>query len=99
MQLAQALETSQSSITAWETEFRQPDFSTVAKIAAFFNVPMSALLPSSDGMDESYISAVAESLYTNQKLRLLFDAAKFLSPEDLDTVLSVANALNAKRGI
>lgn len=98
MELAKALETSQSSITAWECEAREPDFSTVAKIAKFFNVPMSALIPSVGNMDETFVGSVAESLRQNKKLRQLYDKVKFMSDANLDILLSVASAISKDGG-
>lgn len=97
MELADYLNTSQSSITSWETGRREPDFATLKKIAAFFNVPLSAILPTDDAVDDDYIGAVAESLHQNPKLRLLFDKSKFLSDVDLDAIISVVSAIQRER--
>ncbi len=97
MQLAEGLKTSQSSITSWEQERREPDFKTIQKLADFFNVPLSALLPSSDELDDSYVNVVAESLHQNPKLKLLFDRTKNLGESDLDAVLAVVNAISRER--
>lgn len=97
MEMAERLGTSQSAITSWECGRREPDFATLRKLANFFNVPLSALLPSDDTVDDDYIGAVAESLHQNPKLRLLFDRSKFLSDSDLDAVISVVSAISKER--
>lgn len=96
IQLAEALRTSQSSVTAWECETREPDFKTIEKIANYFNVPMSAILPSSDSVDKVLAAQVSEMMETNPKLKTLFDKVKYLSDTDLDTVIGVASALSSK---
>lgn len=93
MDLAKSLNTSQSAITAWERSAREPDFRTIQKIADFFGVPMSTLLPQDDTIDEDYTNSIANSLHKNPKLRTLFDKVKFLSDADLDVVISVVNAI------
>ena len=98
MEMAKLFNTSQSSITSWECGRREPDFSTLKRLAAFFGVPLSAILPSDDNVNEDYVNAVSEFLSQNPKLKELFDYVKFLSNEDIETVLSVARALNAKHG-
>lgn len=98
MELAEKLKTSQSSITGWEQGRREPDFRTIQRIAEFFNVPMSALLPSEDNVTDDYVAAVAESLHLNPKLRLLFDRSKYLSDSDLDAVIAVVSAIKRERG-
>lgn len=97
MELADRLGTSQSSITSWENGRREPDFATFRKLADFFRVPMSALLPSSDEIDEDYVGALAESLHQNPRLKLLFDKSKYLSDKDLDAVISVVSAIQRER--
>ena len=96
-ELAERLGTSQSSITAWESERREPDFKTIKRLAEFFNIPIGALLPSDD-VDDEYVGTVAESLHQNPKLKLLFDRSKFLSDSDLDAVLAVVSAIKKERG-
>ena len=58
---------------------------------------MSSLLPSEDIDDANYINTIAHTISQNQKLRLLFEKTKFLSDADLDTVLTVVNALTKDR--
>lgn len=98
MELAEKLKTSQSAITSYEQKKREPDFATIRKIADYFGVPMSALLPSDDAVTEDYVGEIAESLHLNPKLRLLFDRSKFLSDQDLDAVLGIVNAISRERG-
>lgn len=97
MEMAEGLGTSQSSITSWEQGRREPDFTTIKRIALFFNVPMSSLLPSSDDLEDGLVESVAEALHQNSKLKLLFDRSKYLSDSDLDVVLGVVNAIQKER--
>lgn len=93
MELAEGMQTTQSSITSWETGRREPDFATIRRIAEYFNVPMSSLLPSEDIEDDSYLNTIAQTISQNPKLHLLFERSKFLPDSDLETVLTVVNAL------
>ena len=77
MQLAEDLRTSQSAITSWENGKREPDFKTIERIAKYFNVPLSALLPSSDNLDDAYVTSIAEAFQQNPYLKLLFDRLRF----------------------
>lgn len=95
--LAKMLGSSQASITSWENETREPDFQTIRKLATFFNVPMSALLPSDDTAPEDYAIKVADQLHQNPKLKLVFDRSRFLSDQDLDAVLGILSALQKER--
>lgn len=93
MQLAESLNTSQSAITSWENGRREPDFRTIRKIADFFHVPMTALLPSTDAIDMDYVNSVAESFQQNPYLKLLFDRLRYMSDKNLKVIMGVANAL------
>lgn len=97
MQLAQALGTSQSAITAWETQTREPDFKTIQRLADYFHVPITSLLPSDDHEDDDRIKTISESLHSNPKLGLLFDRTRFMSDSDLDAVLAVVTAITKER--
>ena len=96
-ELAEHLKTSQSSITSWENGRREPDFRTIQRLADYFNVPITALLPSDDTVDKSFADSLAESLHANPKLRMLFDKTRYLSNEDIDVILGVANAISKER--
>lgn len=96
MKLAEGLQTTQSSITAWESERREPDFRTIQRIAEYFNVPLSALLPSDDSVDADFISVVAESIQQNEKLKELFNIVKGFSDQDLSALLAVARSISNK---
>lgn len=98
MQLAEGLKTSQSSITSWEQERREPDFKTIQKLADFFNVPLSSLLPSDDSISQDYINVVTETFKKNQKLKTLFDLVKNFDDGDLNVLISVAESISGKRG-
>lgn len=95
--LADELEISQSSVAAYEVGEREPSFAVIQKFADFFNVPASTLTPFSETSDD-YVQSVAESLHQNPKLQQLFDKSKYLSEEDLDTVLAVVSSLSRKYG-
>lgn len=97
MELAKALQTSQSAITAYESGRREPSFFVIERMANFFNVPMSSLLPSDDSVEEDFAGMVAESLHQNEKLKLLFDKTRKFNDSDLDAVLAVVNAISRER--
>lgn len=94
--LAQALGTSQAAITGYEVGTREPSFTTIQRIADFFGVPMSALMPSEDLVDDE-VRRMADALHKNPKLRLLFDRSEYLSDSDLDAVLAVVGAIAKER--
>ena len=79
-----------------------PNAKTLQKIAAYFGVSVEYLM--SNGKDENgekyYLNdetaAIAQDIFENKELRLLFDAARDAEPEDLETVHSMLLALKRK---
>ena len=103
-ELADALGISKSSINMYERGERQPNFETLELIADTFNVDMNYLLgkkSSTEVIPDVYYfnpetSKIAQEIYDNKELSLLFDAARDADPEDLQTVHSMLMALKRK---
>ncbi len=97
---AQILGSNQVNISAWEIGTRMPNLTTIQHIANTFNVPVASLIPHDEKMeDEAYVREVADMLRSDPKIRMLFDRAKYMSSADLDTVLSVINAITRERAM
>ncbi len=100
-ELAEKLGLSASTISMYEVGKREPDFETEEKIADFFNTDLNTLRGRDiETNSEYYINPetkkVAQEIFENKELRLLFDAAKDASPEDLQTVHTMLLALKKK---
>lgn len=87
---------SQAAITAYERDVREPNFETCKQIAGALGVPVSSIYPLTKA-DDDIVQKVSDSLHQNPKLGLLFDRVQLLKPSDLDTVLSVVNAIVKER--
>lgn len=79
--------------------------STIAKMAKIFNCNPSYIMGWNENetnkQSQSYYlnpktSRIAQQIYDNKELSLLFDAAKDAEPEDLQTVHSMLMALKRK---
>lgn len=103
-QLADKLGISRSAVGMYEKGEREPNFETLELIADTFNVDMNYLLgkkPSTEIIPDTYYfnpetSKIAQEIYDNKELSLLFDAARDADPEDLQTVHSMLMALKRK---
>lgn len=104
-ELAQKLHISRSRVGMYETGARQPDYETLEAIADFFNVDMDYLLgrstkttviPNTGYYFNPETAKVAQEVFENRDLRILFDAARDASPEDIKTATGVLKALIAK---
>lgn len=108
-EMAKRLGISRSTVGMYETGQREPDFETLEMIADFFNVDVDYLigrtnkttvLPNSVG--GYYLSEetaqMAQELFENKEMRILFSAARDAKPEDLKTAADVLLALKRKEG-
>lgn len=101
-ELAEKLGVSVSRISMYEVGKREPDFETEEKIADFFNTDLNTLRGRDiENEDEHYYlneetRDMAQAIFENKELRVLFDAARDSSPEDLQTVHSMLLALKRK---
>lgn len=90
-----------STFTAWKKGISKPKQEKLVKIADYFGVPVEYLLtgemPAGDGyyIDEE-TAKTAQALFENKDMRLLFDAARDASPEDLQMVAQILERLKRK---
>ena len=91
---------SNGSISKWKTSMPKPE--RLQKIADYFGVTVDYLMTGneSDGKERYYTNdetaSIAQDIFENMELRLLFDAAKDAQPEDLQTVHQMLIALKRK---
>lgn len=86
------------SVSAWEVGSRTPTMETIKHIASVFHVPVTSLLSVDEsGEDDDFVREISDVMRQNPKVRLLFDRAKYLKPEDLDTIISVIGAITRER--
>ncbi len=100
-----------STFSDWKKGKSSPKRDKIEKIANFFDINPDWLAGTSDikiklenhsyAQEQSYYlnpetSKIAQQIYDNKELSLLFDAAKDAEPEDLQTVHSMLMALKRK---
>lgn len=89
-----------SSINKFNTS--KPSFEKIQQIADFLNVTTEYLTTGEEKEDgETYYlndetKEIAQEIFENKELRLLFDAAQDAEPEDLQTIHSMLLALKRK---
>ena len=98
-EMADRLGIAKSTVSMYENGNREPDFELLEQIADYFNVDMNFLL--GKDKDERYFldtktTQIAQEIFDNEELKLLFDAAKDSSPEDLKAVHDMLLALKRK---
>ena len=92
----------QSVFSAWKNGISTPKQDKIQKIADYFNVSVDYLMTGKEkeGGEKYYINdetaSIAQEIFDNKELRLLFDAAKDAQPDDLQTVHQMLLALKRK---
>lgn len=93
---------SQSTISTWKKKNNLISGELAKKIADYFNVSMEYLMTGEDNNrgEKYYLNddtdEIAQAVFENKDLRVLFDAAKDASPEDLKTTYDMLMALKRK---
>lgn len=89
----------QSTFSDWKSGRSKPKREKVEKIADYFGVTVDYLMTGEES-DGYYINPetakAAQEMFENEELRVLFDAARDASPEDLRAVYNMLLALKRK---
>lgn len=94
----------QSTLSDWKKGKSTPKTDKLQKIADLFGVSLEYLTTGEDSGETYYINEetakVAQKIFENKDLRMLFDAVEDADPEDLIALHGMALALKRKeRGI
>ena len=93
---------SQSTISTWKKKNNLISGELAKKIADYFNVSIEYLMTGEEKErgNKYYLNddtaEIAQAVFENKDLRVLFDAAKDASPEDLKTTYDMLMALKKK---
>ena len=97
--VAQDLGFSRSTLTQWKTGAHQPKADKLQKIADYFGVSVDYLM-TGEAKEGYYINQetaeMAQQIFENSKMRILFDAARDADPEDLQMAADMLYRLKAK---
>lgn len=97
-EFAKKLGVAQVTVSSWERGVREPNFEACELIADTLNIPLSAVMtPNEAQADDRYVAYVANFLQNSPKHRLLFDRSTRMSPQEMDAVLSVVDAITKGR--
>ena len=91
---------SSSTVSNWCTGQKMPRADKIQSIANWLHIEIGDLMQEKESEDRYYINEetaeMAQQIFENKDLRVLFDAAKDADPEDLQTVHSMLLALKRK---
>lgn len=103
LELSKRLGVGSTSVYNWCNGIKAPRMDKVDKMCEIFHCKRSDLIEDKEESqnEKSYYmnpetSKIAQEIYDNKELSLLFDAARDADPEDLQTVHSMLMALKRK---
>lgn len=97
--LAERLGMSKSTIGAYETGDITPSLEALNALADYFNVDISYLLGKEDGSVyylDPEVAEMAQELAHRPEIRVLFDASRKASKEDIEQVAAILEKLSQK---
>lgn len=102
-EIAEYIGVSPQTFNTWVKGIAFPRMGKVQKIADFFNVPKSYLIEEHPDDEPTYYikpeaAEAAKELYERDELRVLFDAARDVSEEDIRYVATLLEKLKQKEG-
>lgn len=101
VELSKKLNVSESTVGKWLLQKSIPRMGIIEKLSIIFNIEKSDLIEDKTSINSGYyhdkeVAEIAEQLRTNPEGRILFDASRDLSKEDIDIVLNLINSLKAR---
>lgn len=92
---------SQSTISTWKSKKNLISGEIAKKIADYFGITVDYLMTGEEKEGDKYYlnddtAAMAQKLFENKDLKVLFDAAQDATPEDLKTTYDMLMALKRK---
>lgn len=103
VELSLALGLSRSTVNKWIKNKAIPRMGVIDKIASYFAVPRSYLLEECGRTDKRvyYLhpetAKIAQELYDNPDMKILFDAAQDSTPEDLQMAAAILQKLKNQK--
>lgn len=99
-ELAEKIGVSTSTISMYEVGKREPDFETEERIADFFNTDLDTLRGRDVEQETYYLDdearKMAQFMFENPEYKVLFDASRKVSKDDIDTVIAILDKFKSE---
>lgn len=99
--LARELGLSRGQISNYELGTRHPDYETLAKIAAYFEVSTDYLLGNDTAhqhINDDVALEYLDELHKRPEMKTLFKVSRKATKEDIETTITIIEALKKKGG-
>ena len=98
IELSQAIDVPYSTLSEWLTAKKYPRIDKIEKLAFAFGIEKSNLIEDKPMLDENYYhdpeaAALADMIKDNPRYRVLFEASRNLSADDVNFVIDMIKKL------
>lgn len=95
------LRLNKSTVSTWVNGTKMPRMNKIEQLANYFGVEKSDLIEDKSDTNEQYyndssVSEYAQAIKDNPDLRILFDASKDMSKDDIDFVVDLIDKLKKR---
>ena len=99
--MADKVNVHQTAVSQWETGKSSPDLETLKKLAAIYRVSVDYLLnednlPSTQHVNDDEALEIMEILHKRPEMKILFNAGRKATKEDVETAIAIIDALKKK---
>lgn len=99
--LVSDLKLNKSTVSTWANGTKMPRMNKIEQLANYFGVEKSDLIEDKSDTNEQYyndssVSEYAQAIKDNPDLRILFDASKDMSKDDIDFVVDLIDKLKKR---
>ena len=100
-ELAEYMGVTQATVSNWCKGIKVPRMTKIDKICEYFNVTRSQLMEEKTESKQSYYldpeaAEMAQELYDRPEMRVLFDASRKATKEDIEQVADILKRLSGK---
>ena len=99
-EVAAYLNVTQTAVSDWERSEREPDLETITKLAKLFKVSTDYLLGRDEAQHDNDDEALEflDEIHKRPEMKTLFQVTRKATKEDIETAVTVVEALKKKRG-
>lgn len=102
-QLGEIAGVSDKAVSTWENGTAEPRLGAIEKIATALNIKKSDIVDDTDGDGSMYYldpeaAEIAQEVQQRPELKILFDASRKVSADDLELVINMIDRLKKNEG-
>lgn len=102
-QLGEIAGVSDKAVSTWENGTAEPRLGAIEKIATALNIKKSDIVDDTDGDGSMYYldpeaAEIAQEVQQRPELKILFDASRKVSADDLELVINMIDRLKNNEG-